>query len=815
MLSRLLAFPLRMPRFTLIIVLASLVVSGTLIGHLELRSSLKELLPEDYPSVIELNRLVDRMGGAGMLVVVAEGPDPSANRKFMDDLARELSDLPPGTIRHIAYRAQEIRQFYEDHFLYYLNVADLNTLEERIRQRINYEKIKRTPFFLDLDVPPVEVSLDDMVQREREGFRSPVNTVDDYFGGEWGRMLVMLIRPYGSNVSVESARTLMATVKEVTARLDPSSYAAPVTVGFCGNVTSTIEEYETLKRDILSTTLLCISLIAFAITLYFLRLRAVFVLAVTLFVGIVWAFGLTSWIIGYLNAQTAFLGSIIVGTGINYGIILLGRYWEERRREESRKGAMRMAMERTILPTFLAAATTAVAFAVLGLADIRGLSQFGFIGATGVMSCWMATYTVLPLMTLYSKKKGQDERRQNPPNRRSPIFSTLSHVVQRWPRGVIMLSMVALGLSLWATIRFLPEAIEYDFTKLRNRESVESGTEALERRVAKLFKDSMTPAVVLLEDPREGPELCEAVQQQNERLPLDERRVGSCHVAQDLLPDHQEEKIVVLNRLQSLLDEHIVTQLKGEARDRIERVRKSMIGRPLTIDDLPDALAQPFTDVEGGRGMIAFINPRPGMLLSDGRNLLRYAETIREIRLPSGAIRRPAGEMLIFSDLVGIIKREAPLLTIASFLGVVVFVWWAVRSRKLAAVIIGSLLWGVALMIGICFSLGIRLNFFNFIILPLTFGIGVDYAINIALRIRQEGEEGIGAALRHTGGAVFLCSLTTIIGYFVLTWATNQALATFGLAAVIGEISCLIAALVILPAWMVIESRGRKRKVNT
>ena len=47
-----------------------------------------------------------------------------------------------------------------------------------------------------------------------------------------------------------------------------------------------------------------------------------------------------------------------------------------------------------------------------------------------------------------------------------------------------------------------------------------------------------------------------------------------------------------------------------------------------------------------------------------------------------------------------------------------------------------------------------------------------------------------------------LCSATTVIGYGSLMVADNQALAGFGLLAALGEVTCLFAALVVLPAWL-------------
>jgi hypothetical protein len=61
---------------------------------------------------------------------------------------------------------------------------------------------------------------------------------------------------------------------------------------------------------------------------------------------------------------------------------------------------------------------------------------------------------------------------------------------------------------------------------------------------------------------------------------------------------------------------------------------------------------------------------------------------------------------------------------------------------------------------------------------------------------------------RHRG-AVALCSLTTIIGYGSLLLARNQAILSFGLLAVLGEICCLFVAVVALPAALASTARAR------
>ena len=117
---------------------------------------------------------------------------------------------------------------------------------------------------------------------------------------------------------------------------------------------------------------------------------------------------------------------------------------------------------------------------------------------------------------------------------------------------------------------------------------------------------------------------------------------------------------------------------------------------------------------------------------------------------------------------------------------------------------IGSLVVGVLWLLAATMLLGIKINFVNFIAFPITFGIGVDYAVNVMARYLRDGGRDVDAAVRGTGGAVGLCSLTTIVGYSSLLVAQNVGLFLFGLLAVLGEIACLTTAVVVLPAVLML-----------
>ena len=796
------------------VLISFLIFAATLFlsAGLTLKSSLKELLPQNYESVVQLDKMLAKVGGISVLTVTVESENVAANEKFVDDLTARLDGLPKDEVRYVISKVDKIREFYEDNFIHYINIPDLEKLYARVKKLVDYEKLKRTPFFFDLGVEesPVKLNVDDIRERNEKNVKMPLAVFGNYYGGDGGRFLILMIRPQGSSVAVDKARALTGKVKGIVADLRPASYDPSLRVGFCGNLVTTVEEYDTLKHDMLSTAGLCVLLVCGVIVLYFLRLRIVGFLGAALLIGITFTFAVTRLAIGYLNTQTAFLASIIIGTGINYGIILIGRYLEERKAGMEPTPAMELALIHTSRPTFLAAATTAIAFAVLMIARVRGLSQFGFIGSAGVMLCWLSTILFLPPMVIISEKILRLVRRKLAiPKRESAIFPVMDKIIAHFSPAIIIMSVIAAIVAGIVVVRYIPGSIEYDFSKLRNKVSASEGTEALEKRVAKLWVGSMSPAVVLLDEPSDGPAVCFAVMAKNSALPDTERRVDYCATIYDLLPKDQDEKLPILERFDHLLNERFIGGIKGDMGERVRKLKKSLAKPKLEISDLPPELTRNFEDLEGRVGYIAYINPRSGMPLSDGRNLIRFARIVDNIDLPDGRVFHATGEYLIFADLINIVKEEAPFLTILSFICVSLFVVFSIRRINEAYVIVTALVWGVLMMVAAMAVLGIKINFFNFIALPLTFGIGVDYSINIGMRLHKDRHRRTIDIIRHTGGAVVLCSATTIIGYYVLTRSNNQAVAQFGLMAIIGEFTCIFAAMFLVPALVIV---GRKLK---
>jgi predicted RND superfamily exporter protein len=187
--------------------------------------------------------------------------------------------------------------------------------------------------------------------------------------------------------------------------------------------------------------------------------------------------------------------------------------------------------------------------------------------------------------------------------------------------------------------------------------------------------------------------------------------------------------------------------------------------------------------------------------LSDGRNLLRIARTTDNVVLADGTLVRTASRATVFAEMIRLMEHDGPLATAVSFCAVLAVVIIATHSWVGALSVVSALLMGVSWMMGLAALLGHKLNFLNFIALPITFGIGSEYPFNIFDRSRLLGGNA-SRAVRLSGGAVALCSYTTSIGYGALLFSDNQALRSFGWLAISGEAGCLLAALLVVPSLL-------------
>jgi len=93
---------------------------------------------------------------------------------------------------------------------------------------------------------------------------------------------------------------------------------------------------------------------------------------------------------------------------------------------------------------------------------------------------------------------------------------------------------------------------------------------------------------------------------------------------------------------------------------------------------------------------------------------------------------------------------------------------------------------------------GVNLNPFNFIVLPILIGIGIDDGIHIYRR--QQEIRDIRKTLATTGRSVLVTTLTTICGFGSLSMADYHVLRSMGIMAIVGVVACFVFSVITLPA---------------
>lgn len=803
---------LRRPWWVAAIVLSTLIPAGLMASKLELRTSFAELLPSDKPSVIEMHRVNERLAGASTLTVAAEGRDVESLKRFVDRVAPRIREVGPEYVAGVDDGTRVVQEFFKQNKHLYADLADLQKLRDDVVARYDYEVGKQagTNLELDDDEAPPEMTasaLEKRFQKKIDEAKKSAKGVDGYYIGEDGKLAAILVRtPLGSgdDRAFELRKIITRIVDEERAAIgDPG-----LKVAFTGNLITSAEQHRAVKNDLTEVGFWGIAGILFVTFVFFVRVRTLVAMALTIGVGCTWAFG-AAWLnVGYLNTATGFLVSIIAGNGINFGIMFMARYLEARRDEHVPvEKAVRRAHRDTHTATLAAAGAAGIAYGSLAVTDFHGFKHFGIIGGVGMLLCWVATYTFLPAFLVISE-------------RLSPMFKTtaptwrtkmkgyygypFAYAAQSLPRVLTVLGVV-LGLAgaVLTAHYFLVDPMEYDLANVRNERTSPTEAGRLSVRVDKIVgRLGQDGRAVLTDRVDQVQPLVDELLRRRDAAPPDDKPFEKVVTIFDLLPKDQDKKLELLNDIEDRL-------LRARKRDLIndadwKKVREHLPEKrpPITIHDLPELVARAFTEKNGTRGTVVYIVPTEGRSIYNAKYLMHWADTFREVKLPSGEIIRGTGDPVIFSDMLINIGEDAPKAILLSLIGTLIVIVAAFRGKRSGWLTLITLLIGVSWLVAILHLLDIKLNFLNFVALPITIGVGADYAINIMKRRDMEHADDFYSALQHTGGAVVLCSLTTLLGYLALLLSINRAVKSFGLAAAIGEATTLITAVLFLPAFL-------------
>jgi len=841
LLARYTAWAVRHARRVVLICLLLACAGWALASRLEINGDFVSLLPTKSRAAQLFAHALSRKGGAAStLIVVIESPDAPANRQFIDALATKLRTLPPSLVASVQTGSRAERAYFRDNRWLFASERELLL----VRCELEREDTRATGGF-DLEddcasevddelrahgVEPSSESaataLTSAAETPQEKPRSPLARVratleakaaaqdrfkTDYFANEAGTRYALVVRSPNAGMGEFGSDELLRRVTTGVNELEPKRFQANAAVGFAGDIPNAVAERKSLIEDMTLVSALAIFLILAVILLYFRSLLALVHIGFAVALGGGVAFGAAALVVGHLNIATSFLGSIILGNGINTPIIYLARFREQRAAGAEISVALQAAALDCRRGTWLGALAAAAAYSALGVTSFRGFSEFGLIGGVGMLACWFAAFGVCPASIALIA--GWQKPSKAAPAAYNPFLARpLARFVGFLAPFVLSLAAVVAFAFAHPITHYLSNPWEYDFSKLRSASSSRAGAGHWSQRADDIFQTRGSPELLLANSADEALTVAAAVQRRD-REHFGGALVEKVTTVYDYLggaPEVVARKLVILADIRARFDRSS-KHLSADDRAFAEAFRPPESLRALGPTDLPPLLRERFSEKDGRFGTPVYVDIDRNLSRSQGEHLLHIADLLEGVTGSDGQPVPNASRATVFAEMIRSMTRDAPRAVLVAALVVTLVSVLATRGVVPLSAVLGSLLLGVWTTLGVAAVFDVRLNFLNFVAIPLTFGIGVEYAINLYDRMRALGGD-ITRGIESAAGAVATCSLTTMLGYGSLLVGDNLALRSFGKYAVFGELACLVTALLVMPSALLLWQRQRARR---
>jgi predicted exporter len=569
-------------------------------------------------------------------------------------------------------------------------------------------------------------------------------------------------------------------LKEAEAALGPQADRA-FPIQATGAHAITAWESHRLTLEVLLSLALSFVLIGLVYWLGFRTLAGYGFVMGPLLIGMVWALGLTGWILGRVNLMAAGFGAVLLGVGDDVGILLFSRYREERRAGHVKARALRAALLGTGPGVVAGALATALAFLALAFAPFPGIRDLGLTTGLGLLACLAATFLVMPPLLMWlDQGKGTFA-----PGPAAPL-----------PRRRAWAPWAALALLVLALLGAPRTRWEEDLRRFRAQ-----GNPALtlQARLTKTLGASLQP--LALQIPLDDPD----------RLPARWNKLSPIFREAGLpMPDWQALDPELRHALGSETWRHQVLEAASKA-----GLDPAGLEGPLSA--LAAAAADPSQPVRAlqsllPRASVQAEETRPWTLwdrLHRGRKPAPMAPALTvPIRLDEAALARLTpeveaaggrfvGTQPLFRVVKGIARDAVQQAVLLALVGIFAVIAVFGRSLRFALFALLPLLASQAGALGALGWGGEPLTFLSLMAIPIALGVSVDTAFNLLHRARGEAD-----APQRVARVNAVCAGTTLAGFGGMVFSGYRGLRGLGLACLGGVALALLLTQWLLPVLL-------------
>jgi predicted RND superfamily exporter protein len=636
------------------------------------------------------------------------------------------------------------------------------------------------------------------------------------------------------------------------------------TAGLTGLTVVGKDEMLTSEQGLVLSMSIAFILIILLMIVVFRMFAIPFISGVPLIIGIVWTAGISGLVLHRLNIMTAMYMVVLIGLGIDYAIHLLTTYVQERDDGKDTENAMRTSFRKSGPGILTGALTTAVAFFALVIAESEVVKELGFVAGTGIICEYMAMMLFIPALVGWRthglKKKGKKEsdlllhRLLKQPRtlpgiggfiRKHPLIIASIFVLI----GVVLITR-APGVEVQDNIMEMEakglESVELQDTMVEEFEmapdSLSVYTDSIEevKKLAKQIEklasvkavDSIAPYIATGEEKMERIPVIEDFRKalhshppassvetgvfinELERLSMNFSELSllaysggmrRMSYTLDRLTGMNEEgekvKDSVIDVIIRLLrdEPQKVKGLVGLQTRTVTLLRQKLLhmtgGDDIGITDLPGTIKNAYISKTGDEYLLN-IYPTQNPWVKQYRDVF--------VTQVDSITNSATGMILVADQMTQIAEVDAVKASVVAAVIIFLLLFLDFRNIKLSLITMLPLGFSLFSLFGIMALAGIKFDFINVIGIPLLIGMGIDDAVHISHRYLYEGKGKIDTVIEKTGAAIFMTSLTTMIGFGSFIPSIMRAMQSTGIVLTIAIALAFVFSLFLHPSLLVI-----------
>jgi len=542
---------------------------------------------------------------------------------------------------------------------------------------------------------------------------------------------------------------------------------------------------DNINKDL--AVLLPVALLLMVLMLYasFREWKGVLLPFIVVVISMVISFGVMALLGWQISLISILMPIMLIAIANNYGIHMIARYQELAKRDPSLSMLQicRKIYRNLRRPIIITGLTTIGGIMGLLTHTMVPAAQIGVLTSIGIAFALMLSIWFLPALLSYFKPVVKA-----PPKKRKKRVSAdlwlqkISRLVTVYPKQFVVGSLLvgAIGITGIFLIHVDTNIEGYFLGKSKINRSIELINNKLG---GSQFISIMFTGDVL------SPEILKRMEHYEEVLSEDPA-VGSVSSPVTLVKE--------LSKGFYDVDEQGYNQIPESTNEVYQFIEIfTMGGNEETVEQFVDY------NYENSRMLIS---------LKDGSNEegKRLLKKMKELTKDDPDLNFISGSILTKIELADmVIKGQIKSLILAM---VVVFILLSIIFKSINAGLLSALPLSVAILVlfGLMGFFGITLDMATALISSIMIGVGVDYTIHYLWRFKEERLKGADhkeatfITLTTTGRGIIINALSVIIGFLALTLSHFAPMRFFGALVVISITTCLICALVLIPAIVIL-----------